>query len=205
MIEYLGKGTLLGLGAGFAPGPLLVLVISETIRHGIREGIKVSAAPLLTDIPILLVSLFILSKLSAVDALLGILSMAGAGFILYLGWEGLKVKPIHIDPSQTVSNALRKGVITNALNPHPYVFYMTVGGPILIRALDQSAASAMIFFGTFLFFLVGSKVVLALVTERSRSFLKGPIYLWIMRGLGLGLIVFSLALVREGLKLLGVL
>jgi threonine/homoserine/homoserine lactone efflux protein len=205
MIEYLGKGTLLGLAAGFAPGPLLVLVISETIRHGIREGIEVSAAPLLTDIPILLVSLFILSKLSAVDALLGILSMAGAGFILYLGWEGLKVKPIHIDPSQTVSHALRKGVITNALNPHPYVFYMTVGGPIFLRALNQGTVSAAAFFCSFLFFLVGSKVVLALATERSRSFLKGPVYLWIMRGLGVALVAFSVTLIREGLRLLGLL
>ena len=70
MIEYLGKGTLLGLAAGFSPGPLLVLVISETLRHTIKEGIKVSAAPLLTDIPILLVSLFILAGLSKVNVLL---------------------------------------------------------------------------------------------------------------------------------------
>jgi len=205
MIEYLGKGTLLGLAAGFAPGPLLVLVISETLRHGIKEGIKVSAAPLLTDIPILLLSLFILAGLSEVNVLLAAVSMAGGLFILYLGWENFRVKGVHIEVAQPVSNALRKGVITNALNPHPYVFYMTVGGPILNRALDQSAASAMIFFGTFLFCLVGSKVVLALATERSRSFLKGPVYLWIMKGLGLCLIAFSLTLLGEGLKLLGVL
>ena len=205
MIEYLGKGTLLGLAAGFSPGPLLVLVISETLRHGIKEGIKVSAAPLLTDIPILLLSLFILAGLSEVNVLLAAVSMAGGLFILYLGWENFRVKGVHIEVAQPVSKALRKGVITNALNPHPYVFYMTVGGPILNRALDQSAASAMIFFGTFLFCLVGSKVVLALATERSRSFLKGPVYLWIMKGLGLCLIAFSLTLLGEGLKLLGVL
>ena len=48
------------------------------------------------------------------------------------------------------------------------------------------------------------KVVLALVTARSRSFLKGPVYIWIMRGLGVCLILFSLTLLREGLRLLGV-
>jgi threonine/homoserine/homoserine lactone efflux protein len=45
MFEFLGTGTLLGLAAGFAPGPLLVLVISETLKHNIKEGIKVSLAP----------------------------------------------------------------------------------------------------------------------------------------------------------------
>jgi threonine/homoserine/homoserine lactone efflux protein len=205
MIEYLGKGTLLGLAAGFAPGPLLVLVISETLRHGIKEGVKVSTVPLLTDIPILLVSLFILTKLSNMNVLLGVISMAGGLFILYLGWDSLKVKGVQIEVTQTVSKALRKGLITNALNPHPYVFYMTVGGPIFLRALDQGLVSAAAFFAGFLFFLVGSKVVLALLTERSRSFLKGPVYLWIMRGLGVALIIFSATLFREGLGLLGVL
>jgi len=205
MIEYLGKGTLLGLAAGFAPGPLLVLVISETLRHGIREGIKVSAAPLLTDIPILLLSLFILAGLSEVNVLLAAVSMAGGLFILYMGWDSLRVKGVNIEVAQPFSNALRKGVFTNALNPHPYVFYMTVGGPIFLRALQRGPVSAAAFFCSFLFFLVGSKVVLALLTERSRSFLKGPVYLWIMRGLGVALIVFSATLIREGLRLLGLL
>lgn len=130
--------------------------------------------------------------------------MAGGLFILYLGYGSLNIKGVPIEVTQTGSGSLKKGLVTNALNPHPYVFYMTVGGPILLTALDQSRVSAIAFFGSFLFFLVGSKVFLALLTGRSRSFLKGPVYLWIMRGLGVCLIIFSVTLLREGLKLLGV-
>lgn len=64
MIEFLSTGTLLGLAAGFSPGPLLVLVISETLRHSVKEGVKVSIAPIITDTPILLVALFVLTQLS---------------------------------------------------------------------------------------------------------------------------------------------
>jgi len=202
MIEYLTKGTLLGLAAGFSPGPLLVLVVSQTLRHSVKEGIKVSVAPLLTDVPILLISLFILVKLSTVNALLAGISMAGGLFILHMGWGSLKFKGVETPVAE--SGSLKKGIMTNALNPHPYVFYMTVGGPILLRALNQGPVSAIAFFSSFLFFLVGSKVVLAMVTGRSRSFLKGPVYLWIMRGLGACLMIFSLTLLREGLRLLGV-
>ena len=42
----------LGLAAGFAPGPLLVLVISETLQHSTRAGIKVAFAPVITDLAI---------------------------------------------------------------------------------------------------------------------------------------------------------
>ncbi len=51
-IEYLIlTGTVLGITAGISPGPLLMLVISQTIRFGHREGIKVSLTPLITDAP----------------------------------------------------------------------------------------------------------------------------------------------------------
>jgi len=47
-------GFLLGAPAGITPGPMLVLIISETFRHGIRAGAKVAFIPLLTDLPVVL-------------------------------------------------------------------------------------------------------------------------------------------------------
>jgi threonine/homoserine/homoserine lactone efflux protein len=94
-------------------------------------------------------------------------------------------------------------VITNALNPHPYIFYMTVGAPIIFRAINQNFLAALAFVGTFLLFLVGCKVLLAMVVERSRAFLKGQIYLWVMRTLGVLLLIFSIVLFRDGFRLLG--
>ena len=51
-------GLLLGAPSGIAPGPMLILIISETLRHGIRAGAKVACIPLLTDIPVVLISGF---------------------------------------------------------------------------------------------------------------------------------------------------
>ena len=56
LIDYFGKGTLFGLAAGFSPGPLTVLVIGETLRHGLRSGLQVAIAPVLTDIPVILLT-----------------------------------------------------------------------------------------------------------------------------------------------------
>ena len=103
------------------------------------------------------------------------------------------------------SNALKKGVITNVLNPHPYVFYMTVGAPIVFKAIDENILNAGAFLGSFLFLLVGSKVVLALIVGKSRTFLKGTAYINIMRILGVLLILFSIFLFRDGLRLLRIL
>jgi threonine/homoserine/homoserine lactone efflux protein len=204
MIDFLSTGTLLGLTAGFSPGPLLVLVISETLRHDIKEGIKVSIAPIITDLPILLISLFVLTQLSNFKILLGCISIFGGFFILYLGYESLRTKGVELHFEEQTSKSLKKGVITNVLNPHPYVFYITVGAPMMVKALDKNVFSAIAFMGSFLFFLVGSKVILAIIVGKSRTFLKDRIYLWIMRMLGILLLLFSLFLFRDGFNLLGV-
>ena len=57
MTASLLTGVIFGLSAGFAPGPLLTLVITQTLKHNIKEGVKVALAPLLTDLPIILAAL----------------------------------------------------------------------------------------------------------------------------------------------------
>ena len=204
MFEFLSAGTLLGLAAGFSPGPLQGLVISETLRHNIKAGIKVSIAPLITDVPIILISLLILSRLAGFQPVLGCISIFGGVFILYLSYESLKTKGVELNLSSASSNSFRKGVITNALNPHPYIFYTTVGAPIIFKSINQSILSTVLFVGSFLLLLVGSKILLALVVERSRSFLQGAFYIWAMRTLGALLFFFSLILFRDGLRLIGI-
>ena len=39
------SGGLFGLAAELSPGPLLVLVIQQTLRYGTSEGLKVAGAP----------------------------------------------------------------------------------------------------------------------------------------------------------------
>ncbi|MGD8993290.1 MAG: LysE family translocator [Desulfobacterales bacterium] len=203
MLQFLSAGILLGLAAGFAPGPLLVLVISETLRHGIRAGLKVSIAPLVTDVPIILVSLLLLNRLAGYKPVLGCISLLGGLFILYIAYESLKTRGVELNLSSVKATSFTKGVITNALNPHPYIFYMTVGTPIIYKSIQQNILATLSFVSSFLVLLVGSKVVLAMVVGRSRSFLKGRLYIGVMRLLGALLIIFSIMLLRDGLELLG--
>lgn len=67
LIEYLAMGAFLGLAAGTSPGPLLAVTISETLRYGKWEGIKIAVSPLITDLPIILAVLFVLSHLTSSD------------------------------------------------------------------------------------------------------------------------------------------
>ena len=202
MVYYLSTGVILGLSAGFAPGPLLALVVSETLEHGIWSGIKVSLAPIITDLPIIALTLIIFSHLSDFNIILGIISLCGGSFVLYIGYKGIRIKRIKVNSEAPKPTSLSKGVITNALSPHPYLFWLTVGAPLMTKASGSGILPPLAFIGGFYVFLVGSKIALALIVGKSKSFLSDNMYLYTMRFLGMVLCLFSLVLFYDGLKLL---
>lgn len=190
MIESLPffiSGILFGFVAGISPGPLLILVITETIKHNKKEGILVASAPLITDIPIVLLSILILAKLSNFHYVLGTISFCGALFIGYLAYESISVKGIDLNLQKIEARSLRKGVITNFLSPHPYLFWIAVGAPTVptvLKGYKINILSSLLFIVGFYLLLVGSKIVIALIVDRSKTFLKSRAYLNIIRTSG---------------------
>ncbi|UCE83420.1 MAG: LysE family translocator [Deltaproteobacteria bacterium] len=203
-ITFLFSGVVFGLSGGLTPGPLLTLVISETLKHDVKEGIKVAIAPLLTDLPIVLITIVVLSRLENILPLLGVVSLLGSAFLTYLAYESISFKGVDIDLEQERPQSMRKGVIVNFLNPSPYMFWFTIGAPLVLKALNIGVFSAFLFVFGFYVFLVGSKVVVAVVVGKSRFFLKSRNYIYTVRFLGIILLVFAGLFLKDSLELFGV-
>jgi threonine/homoserine/homoserine lactone efflux protein len=60
------------------------MVITQTIRFNKKEGFKIAAAPVIADVPIVLIALFVVSKLTSFSIASGIISMLG---YVYFGRE----------------------------------------------------------------------------------------------------------------------
>lgn len=202
MLYLFTLGATLGLSAGFAPGPLLALVISETLQHGLKSGMKVALAPVVTDLPIIALAVFAMGTISGFQQAQGAISLFGALFVLFLGWQSLF--PKKIDLPRPAPRSFGKGISVNALSPHPYLFWFGVGAPTLLNAFDQGPWPTLAFIGPFYLLLVGSKLLVACIVSKSRSFLSGAVYTLVMKSLGITLIIFSLFLFRDSLVLLGI-
>ena len=202
MIDFLSIGIILGLSAGVSPGPLLTLVISESLRHGIKSGVKVALAPIISDLPIILLTMYIASRLSAYQSGLGIISLVGGIFILFTGISCLRTTPAEVSIQIEQPKSLLKGVVVNILNPHPYLFWISVGAPIMSRAFNTGMGALIAFLCGFYLSLVGSKILLAIAVGKSRSFLSGKVYRYTLSFLGLLLCAFAIILFRDGVKLL---
>lgn len=198
-LSYFLTGIMFGLGAGLTPGPLMTLVFTETLKHGTKEGLKVSMAPLITDLPIILFSIFLLAKIAEIHLIIGLISLIGAGYIVFLGYQSITFSGIDLNGKEAVPRSIRKGILANIFNPNPYIFWVTVGAPIIIKASDVSPMAAALFLCSMYFFLVGSKMLTALILGKSRHFLKNRYYIYILRLLGAALIIFALIYLKDGL------
>lgn len=181
MIELLGfliTGMILGFAAGISPGPLLALVFSETLRHGRKERIKIALSPLISDLPIILFVLFLLSDLIKYGNIIGLINLFGAVYLFYLGVLNLRASEGKFKSGALKKDALKQGVIANLLSPYPYLFWITIGGPIIFQGLEVSITAAALFIIGFYGMLTGSKIGFALITEKNQNIhRKQKIYL----------------------------
>ena len=196
-------GLLLGLSAGLAPGPLLTLVISETLQHDVGAGVRIALAPLITDLPIIGLTLLVLSTLAQFNQILGLISLAGSLFVLSMGYASLRAPGLRLPSQGTAPKSLMKGILVNALSPHPYLFWLSVGAPMMTKALAAGWIAPILFLVGFYSMLVGAKILLAIAVGRSKSWLDGHWYPRIQRLLGVLMILLAALLFLDGLELLG--
>jgi threonine/homoserine/homoserine lactone efflux protein len=197
VLTALSAALVYGLTGGLAPGPLLTLVITQTLRHGAREGMKTALAPLITDGPIIVLLLLFLDRIAAIRPLLGAIAVAGVVFLLYLAWESWNAPPPSATETAQPPRSLVRGALVNFLNPSPYLFWLTAGTPMLVKAWRHSAVAAALFIAVFFVCLVGSKILLALLLARSRDRILGRWYRPVMRTLAALLVVFAVIVARD--------
>ncbi len=173
------------------------LVLAQTLRYGTLEGIKVALTPLLTDLPIITIAILVVGQVDQYAEVFGALSLAGG---IYLGFLAVKTaRPV--SPGESTSperpRSVLLGFLANALNPQPYLFWVTVGAPLIIQIDGESRPAAALFLVAFYTCLVGAKMTLAVIAGRSRRVLGSRGYRWLMSGLAALLGVLALLLLVE--------
>lgn len=202
-LEFLATGVLLGLTAGFSPGPLFALVIAESIRGTTFDGIKVALSPLITDAPVIFLCYFLLRQMSNLTVLLGIISCLGGSYVFYLAITTLRARPLSAsDLPEKRLGSLWKGVLTNAASPHPYLFWASVGVPLMVRAFQTARSCVFLFLFGFYACLIGAKITIAVLTGQSKHFASPRLLTIINRVTGVILLIFSALLLHQGVQYL---
>lgn len=177
-------------------------MISETLKGNKFNGILIALVPLITDLPIVLISIYLLKSIADTAYIFGPLSILGGLFLLYLGIQNLKFVPKDVKTKNSYRSSIKYGVFTNFLSPHPYLFWITIGAPAFIKAGDSGTIHSYLFVLGFYVLLIGAKITVALISNSIKGFLSSKSYQTIMKLIGIVLIFYGILLIYDGLKLL---
>jgi threonine/homoserine/homoserine lactone efflux protein len=185
----------MGLNAGISPGPLLALLVAASLRSGLPGGLLVALAPLFTDVPIIVVSVLIVGNLPP-EATRWVGTLGGL-VVVWMGIEAIRsgrraTLPSEGDLQGEPRKELLRGIAVNALNPHPYLFWTTVGGPAVVRGWRESPLYALAFLVSFYALLIGSKAVIAWLVSRQAGALSQVWYRRVLAGSGVLLVAMGI-------------
>tara|TARA_Y100001968_G_scaffold165567_1_gene151578 strand:- start:357 stop:995 length:639 start_codon:yes stop_codon:yes gene_type:complete len=185
-------GAILGVVEGVKPGPLLTMVIRETLSGGLRAGLWTAAAPIFTDGPLVIFSLFAAAWLAEDQTLLFLVTVAGAAFLAWMGIQCFYLEPpdVNADAPPPTGSFLR-GVVTNLLNPNVYVFWLLIGGPLMASAIDETILAPIAYAITFLVTIMLTKAAIAYAVHRAGGNISPVSYRVLLAACGVVMLSFS--------------
>lgn len=193
-------GIVFGLVNGLSPGPTLTMVITQTLQYNLKEGIKIALAPLIFGIAIIPLSLLFFLKLVPVNSILIIISLIGAVYLFYLGYQLIQSPNTNLYLKDEAAS-FKKGILVNFVSPYAYLFWFTVGTPLLIQFFSINIVSALIFICCYYLLLIGSKVLIAYTIEKSKLLISNSFFSYILKFFGFIYIFFAVLFLKQALSI----
>ncbi len=134
------------------PGPLLVVGLSETPRHGWKTGPIISTGHAIAEIFVVIIlsmGLVAVSENSVVTAWIGLIGGAALiGMGIMMGYDILTGKVTYdaISAKQSSQLLALKGITATLSNPFWFVWWATTGLAFLVKSLQFGVTGPVVFY-----------------------------------------------------------
>lgn len=200
LVAYVGVAAALAL----SPGPDMALVTKIAVESGFGGAARAIAGIISgTFVWAIAAAIGLATVVARSPELFGLLQLAGAGYLAYLGIRALIASaklPAADRGEQSASHriaAFRSGALTNLLNPKVGVFYTTVL-PTFMRPEDDPLLRPLFLAAIHAFLGMAVLLVVARLAARSSTALRRPAaQRWMLRLSGVALLGFGLRVALE--------
>ena len=166
--------TLLNIGFALIPGPDVLCILSNSVARGHRAGASVCLGIATGCLFHVACAAFGLSAiLLAVPTAFFVVKLAGALYLLWLGWQMLRHPlPVHgAAHASMLRSPFLQGVLSNLLNPKIAIFFVAILPQFIVPERGDVGAQALVLGLVSIASGTAVNLVTAALGARARAFL----------------------------------
>jgi threonine/homoserine/homoserine lactone efflux protein len=207
-LDPAGPAFALGFALGAAPGPVQLLILSETARRGLVGGLRVMLGANGTLLVVLVGLAIGFSSLAPGEGLLRGLRLVGGAFLVYLGIEELRSLRSETDaPDEPQSvrslGPAARGIVSVVLNPGAWIFFATTASAVVADATaDAGRDAALVAAAAMTVGVSLSDLAFTVLASGGRALAGARRVRWIRGVLSIALAGIGMAFVLQGLQVL---
>jgi len=176
------------LSMSISPGPVNMVIVASGSQHGVRRTLPfVSGATVGFTLLLALVGFGLMQVFHALPWLLTGLSVAGAVFIVYLGYR-IATAPPELSPQHRQAPGFLQGALLQWLNPKAWI---ACAAGASMFADPQSADPLLVFIGIYFVICFASLAAWAVLGDRVSLLLGTRRRIRVFNGLMGGLLIAS--------------
>jgi Putative threonine efflux protein len=203
-----GAAFALGFALGAAPGPVQLLILSETAKRGLEGGLRVMLGANLTLFGILVVLALGFASLEPGPGVIRTLQAVGGSFLVWIGvveLRSIRDEPIHGRRSVAGCGArlgpTAKGVAAVLLNPGAWIFFATTASALIANATSDGGTGAALAAAVAMAIGVScSDLTFTILGSGGRRLFGERGLRWIRMGLAALLVAIGVAFVTQAIR-----
>jgi threonine/homoserine/homoserine lactone efflux protein len=204
-----GAAFALGFALGAAPGPVQLLILSETAKRGLEGGLRVMLGANLTLFGILLILALGFASLEPGPGVIRTLQAVGGSFLVWIGVVELRsildeARSTVDAPSQGAVTRLgptSKGVAAVLLNPGAWIFFATTASALMANATSDGGPGAALAAAVAMAIGVScSDLTFTILGSGGRRLFGERGLRWIRMGLAVLLVAIGVAFVTQAIR-----
>jgi threonine/homoserine/homoserine lactone efflux protein len=204
-----GAAFALGFALGAAPGPVQLLILSETAKRGMEGGLRVMLGANLTLLGILVILALGFASLEPGPGVIRTLQAVGGSFLVWIGVVELRsirdeARSTVDAPSQRAVARLgptAKGVAGVLLNPGAWIFFATTASALIANATSDGGTGAALAAAVAMAIGVScSDLTFTILGSGGRRLFGERGLRWIRMGLAALLLVIGVAFVTQAIR-----
>jgi threonine/homoserine/homoserine lactone efflux protein len=204
-----GAAFALGFALGAAPGPVQLLILSETAKRGLEGGLRVMLGANLTLLGILVILALGFASLEPGPGVIRTLQAVGGSFLVWIGV--VELRSIRAETRSTVDapsqravarlGPTAKGVAAVLLNPGAWIFFATTASALIANATSDGGTGAALAAAVAMAIGVScSDLTFTILGSGGRRLFGERGLRWIRMGLAALLLVIGVAFVTQAIR-----